>query len=172
VAKWGYRVVNHVDINRYNQSVVRLDQFDVIRNSDNKIINPGPLTVKGAEKLVWDLPTPVEEVIEPKEKIMTNQSQELKWLNVSGIFQTRDGRVIQPGETFKACPEDVPEAFRNTISPLEPLPEDRPLEVVEPQYQIISRGPGWFNVVDGNGKVKNEKPLKQADAQALITSLS
>ena len=105
---------------------------------------------------------------------MTNQgqSEKIKWINKGGPFTTKDKREISHGQTFMASPEDVPMGFRDVIIPMEPLPEERPLEVVAPQYQIVSRGPGWFNVVDGNGKVKNEKPLKQADAKALIESLS
>jgi|WetSurMetagenome_2_1015567.scaffolds.fasta_scaffold631737_1 hypothetical protein len=106
---------------------------------------------------------------------MTNQSQkseEIKWINRGGPHRTKDGRDIKPGETFTACPEDVPMTFRDLIKPMEQLPEERPLDVVQPQYRIVSRGPGTYNVIDGNGKVKNEKPLKQADAKALVESLS
>jgi hypothetical protein len=105
---------------------------------------------------------------------MTNQSQseEIKWINLGGPHRTKDGRSIGRRETFMARPEDVPIGFRNVIKPMEQLPEDRPLDVVQPQYRIVSRGPGTYNVIDGNGKVKNEKPLRQADAQALVESLS
>ena len=106
---------------------------------------------------------------------MTNQSQksaEIKWINLGGILRTKDGRNIGRRETFMASPEDVPMGFRDVVKPMEHLPEEKPLDVAQPQYRIVSRGPGTFNVVDGNGKVKNEKPLKQADAKALVESLS
>ena len=103
---------------------------------------------------------------------MTNQSQKIKWINKGGLLRTRDGQEIKRGETFMARPEDVPFLFRDVVKPIQPLPETPQIEVAKPQYQIVSRGPGTFNVVDGNGKVKNEKPLKQADAKALVESLS
>lgn len=103
---------------------------------------------------------------------MANQSQKIKWINKGGFLRTRDGQDIKKGETFMAFPEDVPILFRDVVKPLEPLPEEKPLEIIPPKYKIVSRGPGTYNVVDGNGKVKNEKPLKQADAQALVESLS
>lgn len=109
---------------------------------------------------------------------MANQAKEgeIKWRKISGTHILRDKTVIKSGQTFMARPEDVPKNFRDTIVPVNPeeLPGPVPMALVEPEpynYSIKSCGPGRYNVVGGQGKVINEKPMALDDAKRLIESL-
>jgi hypothetical protein len=96
-----------------------------------------------------------------------------RWfINTGGTHRTKDGRIIKPNQKFKEWPENIPDSFKDKITPLEKLPPEPPLEVVVSGYTIKQRSPGWFDVVDGNGKVINEKALRPEDAQKLLNDLS
>ena len=101
-----------------------------------------------------------------------------------GHFRLTSGKIIKPGQVFDARPDEIPDAFRDVVIPLSEvglktaLPKKKSKEVepadinaVDPEYSLKSRGGGWFDVVDGNGKVKNESALKRVEALALIKSL-
>ena len=97
----------------------------------------------------------------------------LQWLKTGGGTLTlRNKRVIKSGETFYAREDEISPAFRDTVKLLsEPLPP----EVIEPVPLTYTRK--WinannFNVVDSNGKVVNTKPLRKAEADALIGELT
>lgn len=84
-------------------------------------------------------------------------------------------RMIKPGQTFRAKLEEIPLAFRDLVIPLESIEEKptSPLEVVKPVYTLKPRGKSksLFDVVDGNGKVLNEKALQKNVAENLIEDL-
>ena len=48
------------------------------------------------------------------------------------------------------------------------------MEIVDPSYQIVSRGkiPGRFNVINGGGKVVNEQALTAEEAADLLKVLT
>jgi len=109
---------------------------------------------------------------------MANQAKEgeIRWRKISGKLTLRDKTVIGPGQTFMARPEDIPKVFRDTIVPVNPddLPNDpgfEPVEPVKPEYSISTIGPGRYNVLDGQGKPVNEKPMTLADAERLVENL-
>lgn len=79
--------------------------------------------------------------------------------------------IIKPGQKFKARPSEIPEAFRDIILPLENIPKEPPLKVDEPTYEIVHKGSGWYNVVDGDGKIMNEKAMRPEEAEELVRNL-
>ena len=115
----------------------------------------------------------------------TNQEQvHLKpifWRKTAGTFllRRRDGiqEVISSGQVFRALPEEIPLTFRDTIKPVDPAELETivnlPLETVALGYKIVPRGklPGRFNIVDGQGKVQNERPLTADEADTILVSL-
>ena len=110
---------------------------------------------------------------------MANQAREgeIRWRKISGTLILRDKTVIKPGQTFMARPEDIPKVFRDTVVPVNPeelLDPEAVLPSVEPEppsYIIKGIGPGRYNVLDGQGKAVNEKPMSLADAERLVENL-
>jgi hypothetical protein len=98
---------------------------------------------------------------------------QLRWKHTGGgILRLKDGRVIKPGGTFLASPNDVPMAFRDTIIPLESISTGPEPVAVKSAFSIQKKGKSnWYEVVDGQGKVVNEKALKKADALELVKKL-
>jgi hypothetical protein len=105
---------------------------------------------------------------------MSNQDGIVKWKNLSGTFRMREGkRIIKPNETFDAHPDEIPKAFRDTVVPVNPESiVEPPLQIASGTYEIKSRGPGLYNVVDGQGKIVNEKGLSAQAAKELLETLS
>lgn len=113
------------------------------------------------------------------------------WVNRGGPFylktsvkEDNKGRIkkvirarIKTNERFRACEIDVPEAFRDNIKLLdgeismtEAVHKSKTLER-KVTYTVESRGGGWYNVVDGQGKIVNDKALKAEDAKQLKEEL-
>jgi hypothetical protein len=110
---------------------------------------------------------------------MANQAKdgEIQWKKTRGTLALRGGKVVGPGETFMAGPEDIPEVFRDTVVPVNPedlLDPEAPMPPVEPEppsYTIKSCTPGRYNVLDGQGKAVNERPMSLDDAKRLAENL-
>jgi hypothetical protein len=104
---------------------------------------------------------------------MERTNGKIRWKHTGGgILRLRDGRVIKPGETFLAYPNDVPEAFRDTIKPLDPVSTVPESAVVKVKFSVQRRGnSNWYDVVDAQGKGVNEKALKKVDALELVKKL-
>ena len=110
---------------------------------------------------------------------MANQAREgeIRWRKISGTLTLKDKTVIKPGQTFMARPEDITKVFRDTVVPVNP--EDllgsetsmSPVELEPPSYTIKSCTPGRYNVLDGQGKAVNEKPMSLDDAKRLVENL-
>ena len=106
---------------------------------------------------------------------------EIRWKKTGGgSFRMRSGKIIKPGQIFTATEDEIPVAFRNVIIPLDTLPnqeqvveEDVPIKVVATEYKVIPRGKSktWFDVVNAQGKVLNEKALHEEDAKKLVTAI-
>jgi len=95
----------------------------------------------------------------------------LRWKNFGfGKFMTRDKRTILPGQEFLADVQDIPVAFRKTIRPLDKVEEDL-VPSVEVLYKVEKRGGSWYNVVDANGKIMNEKALTKVGAEEFVKKL-
>jgi hypothetical protein len=100
-------------------------------------------------------------------------SEKIRWKKLGGgSFRMGNGRIIKPNQVFEATPEEIPIGFRDVVVPVGPMPPEPALEVVAGGYSIMSRGPGWYDVVDAQGKVVNEGALRQDAAQKLLEDLS
>ena len=109
--------------------------------------------------------------------------------SLRGKFEGRD-QIIKPGQIFKAKSSEIPMSFRDVVIPLDsipgvavpgvPLPEIKAVEVV---YKLKPRedGPtlkpregsvGWYDVVDINDELLNEKGIRKDVAEKLIEDLT
>lgn len=85
--------------------------------------------------------------------------------------------IIKPNQVFEATEDEIPRAFRDTVKPVDPGAVERAkAPVVKPtsaEYEVRSRGPGWYDVVRVHDSHKmNDKGLRQDEARKLIDSLS
>jgi len=100
----------------------------------------------------------------------------LWWVNVSGTFRDKNGKIRKPNERFQARGEDIPVAFRDTVVCQQEIPE--PKEVTQKvksatKFSIVHKGGTRFNVVNTlTGKIQNEGYLNKVDAQELLDTLS
>jgi len=114
-------------------------------------------------------------------KSVDGKPQKPLWKKIGGGSLRIGNRIIKPNQTFEAYPEEISPGFRNLVIPVsadasftkatpkEPTPE----EVVKEAYEVKPRGDSkvWFDVVDANGKVLNEKALKKDMAAQLKADL-
>ena len=111
-----------------------------------------------------------------------SESKVIRWKKVGGgSFRPTTGplkgRIIKPGQIFKAAVEDIPASFRDVIIALQEIPGEKPstppVKGIEPVYTVKSRGSGgWYDVVDAKGKALNEKALKKDIAEKLVQDLA
>jgi len=108
-------------------------------------------------------------------------SEKIRWKKLGGgsLRLLIDGkrRIIKPNEKFMATPDEVPQAFRDVVVPLDTIPGTPPTPVITMGVQTVyvakPRGKsGDWDVVDPNGKVLNEKALKKEIAVKLIEDLA
>lgn len=116
----------------------------------------------------------------------TKTSDQIRWRKEGGGSFRLGRRIIKPGEVFKATKEEIPEAFLNTVTPLDSIPvESVKTPVVSApktnEYSVVpalarkgkeKEAGEFFNVVDKNGKKLNEKPLDKETADKLVNDLS
>jgi len=110
----------------------------------------------------------------------SSTEKEISWKKVGGGSLRFNGRIIKPGQTFKARASEISPTFRDVIIPLEGIPggaapgQPAPVIKADPvEYKLKARGSGgWFDVVDINGKKINEKALKEDTANKLIKDLT
>ena len=105
----------------------------------------------------------------------------ISWKKVGGGSLRLKGQIIKPGQKFKATASEISPNFRDVVIPLEGIPGDvatpgKPAPVIKAdpvEYKLKARGTGgWYDVVDINDKVLNEKALKKDIAEKLIKDLS
>jgi len=97
-----------------------------------------------------------------------------------GTLRLSSGKVVKGGEVFYAYPEEIPEAFRDTIELLdtkqeatkETFKDHGVVEDESPKYSLDMVGPGWFNIVDKHGKVVNEKKMRKQEAEEQLKALN
>jgi hypothetical protein len=105
----------------------------------------------------------------------------VKYKKIGGGSLRLGGKIIKPGETFKAYPEDIPVSFRDLVIPVEggsvswekPATPPPPIVFTKPVFELKPRGKSksQYDVVDGQGKAINEKPLTKAIGEKLIEDL-
>ena len=110
-------------------------------------------------------------------------NDDIRWIKTGGgiFYLHRQGKtyIIKPGERFTATLEEIPEAFRDTVKPLDGTPiqtlvdrvEDN-IDVTKAEYTLNHRGGGYYDVLDAQGKVISEGALRKEKAEELIASLS
>lgn len=98
----------------------------------------------------------------------------IRWKNTGGSFHF-GGRIIKPNQTFEADREDIPDAFMDTLIPLDNIPEvvdvSKQPAITKDNFNLHHRGGGWYDVVDKDGKAINEKAMKRDEAQELLENL-
>jgi hypothetical protein len=113
---------------------------------------------------------PIEQV-----EVIQQVSTEVQWINTGGKFYRADGRCVLPGQKFMANENEIPKAFRDVIKPLTPIIPIASAKIVSKQYHLRSytegENEGLFDIVDNNGKVLNEKPLDEDNAQIIMKAL-
>lgn len=99
----------------------------------------------------------------------------IRWKKIGGGPFYYKNRIIKPGQEFTARPSEISKAFRDVIIPLEEVKVEElpPMEVIKGNYSVQPRGKSktWFDVVDKNGKVINEKALMKDAADKLAHDL-
>jgi hypothetical protein len=107
---------------------------------------------------------------------MEREDGSIMWKKVGGGSLRLNGKIIKPGQTFRAHPDVIPNAFKDLIIPLESIPkkDEPPLVVAKTVYNMQPRGKSksLFDVVNKDGKVLNEKALTKEVAQKLIDDLA
>lgn len=102
-----------------------------------------------------------------------SQEQKIRWKKFGGgSFRTVHGKIIKPGQVFDAYPSEIPDAFRDTVRPLDALPEEEPIHAVQPTYTMKKRETSnFYDVFDSQGKQVNDKALTRIKANELIETL-
>lgn len=103
------------------------------------------------------------------------------WRKIGGGSLRIGNKIIKPGQTFEAWPDEIKPAFRNLVIPMsgdasfiaEEKKEASPVVGVKPVYKLQPHGKSLslFDIVDANGKILNEKSLKKEVAEKLIADL-
>ena len=108
----------------------------------------------------------------------TKEGNLLTWRKTGGgSFRLGNGKIIKPNQVFTASLDQVPESCRDVVVLVkgnleEEVKKDNLLDVYKTEYTIESRGYGYYNVVDGEGKVMNEKALRETAAEELVITLN
>lgn len=97
----------------------------------------------------------------------------IRWKKIGNGSFILNNRFIKPGQIFTATIEEIPVAFRDLIVPLEKLPEDKLLSAKKSlNYTLVEiEGTNTWNIVDGQGKIFNEKPMTRLEAEKLLNAL-
>jgi hypothetical protein len=104
------------------------------------------------------------------------EDQKRLWKKVGGGSFRLGKRIIKPNEKFYAEEHEIPKAFRDVIIPLdgEPTPKIDIKKVKEQKHKYKmeeTNRKGYVHIVDNNGKQISEKPIKEEEAEKLITDL-
>ena len=115
--------------------------------------------------------------MERKDKKKKEESNKIWFRKLGGgIFRLPSGRIIKPNQRFQEHPGNIPEAFMDTIIPedaekAKALKETGVATAKSAKYEVKEVATGWYDVVDENDKVINEKRLRQGAAEALKQAL-
>lgn len=107
---------------------------------------------------------------------------EIRWRKDGGgsFYMRKNGKVkiIKPGQIFLASPDDIPEAFRDVVVPVEGeelktlQKKDAKAAKKATVYSLKHKGGGKYIVEDGEEKQINEGTLTKKEAEELIETLS
>ena len=111
------------------------------------------------------------------ERVKTDQEKRQYQKIGGGSLRLTTGKIIKPNQKFWATKSQIPKNAFDLIIPVDGLPvetspEEEVVDAVDQVYTVKSRGTGgWYDIVDQNDKVVNEKALKKDDAEQLIKEL-
>ena len=101
----------------------------------------------------------------------------IKWKKIGGgSFRLYSGKIVKKNEVFSAPLHHIPLAFRDTLQPINKEDIEKEignvsLEGKQHKYTIQPHTRGWWNIIDGNEKVVNEKALRKSDAEKMLKNL-
>jgi hypothetical protein len=126
--------------------------------------------VEPVKSKLANIPAKKENVVPVSQPIHDGQ---VWWKNNGGTFRMGKNRIIKPGEKFLAHPDQISQAFRDVIVPIQRNLEDQvPVKVNIPKYEIQpNEEEGFFDIVNEEGKILNEKPLEETVAKQLLEDL-
>lgn len=117
---------------------------------------------------------PTEEKVE-EPKVEKANTGVIKWKKIGGGGLILKNKLIKPGQIFEAHPDEIPKAFRDTCIPLDEVvvPKEPQINPVKFNYKAIPRGKSnlWWDVVNDNGKVMNQKALTKEVAEQFVKDL-
>jgi len=105
-------------------------------------------------------------------QVIEDEEAEVRWRKIGGgTFRMGSGRIIKPNQTFLAKLSEIPDGVKKFVVQLSKVEE-----IVDPipvalTYNLQVKSPGWYDIVDGLGKVINEKAMRQEQAKAMLLSL-
>lgn len=106
------------------------------------------------------------------------------WQKVGGGSLRIGNRIIKPGQRFQADPDEISDAFKKFVIPLSgnvgfkttsQKEKEQPSQVKgnKSLYTVKPHGTGkLFDIVDGKGKIVNDKPLKEEAAVELAEGMN
>jgi len=106
-----------------------------------------------------------------------NDTGEISYRKLGGGSFIFRNQYIKPNQVFKARPEEIPIAFKDVVVPVnkdeavEIEEETVKKEVVKTDYSLKHKEDGLYEIVDGNGKVISEKPMKEDEAKEVLKTL-
>jgi len=116
------------------------------------------------------------------ERVKQSSPEEGKilWRKTNGTFRLPDRRLVKAGDTFWATLEEIPVPFRDTIVPANQEAVDRvqgtPPEKIKVEKLLYTKSKRdnsqWWDIFDPQGKVVNEKALREEQADEYLKSLN
>lgn len=147
------------------EEVVEEEQEEVVEEEQEEVVEDvkPKETTKATSKIV--VPDPVQE--DPR-----------IWYRKVGGGSLRFGnRIVKPGEKIQLDPSEVKPAWKDLLIPLSEVPvkKEAPikLDITKSAYSLKQRGEGglWWDVVDSQGKVVNDKALRKEKAEEYIKDM-
>jgi len=119
-----------------------------------------------------------------KTNIAKPEEGKVLWKKIGGGSFMLGNRIIKPGQTFWAFPHEIPKSFRDVVISSDPnavfeaeAKKDKEVvkssEVKKLEFKIQPRKNSklWYDIVDSEGKILNEKALKKEAAEKLVKDL-
>lgn len=119
---------------------------------------------------------PVKEEKAEQPNANPNEPAMFRMKKIGGGGLHLHNRIIKPGQVFIARMEEIPKAFMNTILVMEQVsgPVKKGVQLSKAPKPIYTKQitkNGLYNIVDKNGKILNEQPMTEKDADDTIRKL-
>lgn len=157
------------------QEVVEEQEKPVKKVKSVKKVKPVE-EIKVEEKVEVKEAEPVKEEKIEIPKANPNEPAMFRMKKIGGGGLHLHNRIIKPGQVFIGRIEEIPKVFMNTILVMEQVsgPVKKGVQfskAPKPIYTKQITKDGLFNIVDKNGKVLNEQPMTEKDADDTIRKL-